>query len=237
MNNVLLIEPYTPETYQLMEGFHGLANCHVLHSPTVEDGLLTMERTYCDVVLVSIGSQPPNASKTVEQIRLRAADILVRSPEVMLLFDKPLPVPDALRCKELGAMCLWRGFPQAIYEEVRLAFWKRATRKHAATIRVDYRNGHHLLFAGSPPTRVDLGAQLTRMAVLVLSDCSCTVEFLADELGICRQSVKKYFLDLRLAFERLQTQCEVGARPDEIFWMEKRPGGTVCGVRANVIWS
>jgi hypothetical protein len=133
-------------------------------------------------------------------------------------------------------MPLRREVPQAVYEEARLAFWKRATRRHETTILIDCRNGHHFLFVGSPAAPVRLGMQLTRLAVLLLSGSeSYTVEFLADELGICRQSVKKYFFDLRRAFVQAQMQC---AGPVlELFWMEKRPGGSVCGVRANVVWS
>ena len=238
MKTALLIEPYSPDTYAFIDGLHDVTHCRVRHDQTIEDGLKTMEQTYCDLVLVTIAPQSSGALKVVEQIRSRASDLLVRPPEVILLFNKALPIPEALRCRDLGAMSMRRDVPQAIYEETRLAFWKRATRKHEVTVRVDYRNGHHLLYVGTPPVPVDLGAQLLRLAVLLLSgNESYTVEYLADELGVCRQSVKKYFLDLRRAFVRAHAQCEIGSRSGEIFWMEKRSGGTVCGMRANPIWN
>jgi hypothetical protein len=188
-----------------------------------------MEQTYCDLVLVTMSSTSLTGPKVVELIRSRASDLLVRPPDIHLLFNNSLPIPDVLRCREIGASSMRRDLPPAIYEEVRISCWKRATRKHDVTVRIDYRNGHHSLFVGSPPTSVELGAQLTHLAVLLLSGNECyTVQYLADELEICRQSVKKYICELRRIF--------FGMCGRYICWMERRPGGTVCGIKANAIW-
>lgn len=228
--NALLIEPYTPDTSAFIDGLHELTYCRVRHDETIEAGIQTMEQTYCDIVLVTITSRSLAAPKLVEQIRTHAYDRHIRPPDVILLFNNSLPIPDALRCRELGAMSLRRDVPQAVYEEARLAFWRRAIRKHELTVRVDYRNGHHFLFVGSSPVSVELSAQLTRLAVLLFSgNKSYTVEYIADELEICRQSVKKYVCELRRIFMEACGHC--------VFWMEKRPGGTVCGVKANIVWS
>lgn len=236
--NALLIEPYTPDTYAFIDGLHHLTHCRVRHDETLVEGLRTMEQVYCDAILVTISHQAPNARSVVESIRRRAVDLVVRPPQVFVLSDKHFPISDAIRCRDLGAICMRRDLPQAVYEEAQIAFWRRVARKHDMTIRVDYRNGHHFLYVGSPPVHVELGTRLARLAVLLLSgNESYTVEFLADELSVCRQSVKKYFLDLRQAFIRAEVQFNIGRLADEIFWMEKRPGGTVCGVRANVVWS
>jgi hypothetical protein len=193
-----------------------------------------MRQAYYDLILVTTNPQLPVGSKIVESIRSRATGLPVLPPDIILLFHNSPPLLDTLKCRELGIMCMRRDFPQTVYEEARLVFWKRATRKYKAMIRVDYREGHHLVFAGLPPTHVEMGSQLTRFAVILLSgNGSYSLEYVADELGVCRQSVKKYFLDIRRAFARAQPQFDW----DEIFWMERRPGGTVCGVRANVIWN
>jgi hypothetical protein len=228
--NALVIAPHMPDTYAFIDGLHAATHCRVRHNHTIQEGLRTMEQAYCDIVLVAMDSASPAVSKIIDLIRLRAIDLLVRPPDVILLFNGSLPIPDALRCRELGAIAMRRDVPLAVFEEARLAFWKRATRKHEVTLRVDYRNGHHSLFVGSSPVRIELGAQLTRIAVLLLGgNESYTVEWLADELEICRQSVKKYICDLRRV---LITTCGQG-----IFWMEKRPGGSVCGARANAVWN
>jgi len=237
--NVLIIEPYVPDTCALIEGLRGMTHSRVSQAETLAEGFTAMEETYFDIVLVTIHRQASLAAKVLKQIRSHATHLLVRPPDVILLVDGLLPMQEALRCRELGTMCMRRDLPQAVYEEARLMFWKRATRKYDVTFRVDFRNGHHFLFAGSPPVRVELGAQLTRLAVLLLGgNESYTVEFLADELSVCRQSVKKYFRDLRQAFVQVQTQLGIAScMQTEIFWMEKRPGGTVCGVKANVVWN
>ena len=66
-------------------------------------------------------------------------------------------------------MTLRRDFPQVIYEEAWLAFWKRTTRKHKVTVRIDYRNGYHFFSAGSPPIQLELSTQLTRARHLACS--------------------------------------------------------------------
>jgi hypothetical protein len=104
LNNALIIEPYTPDTYVFINGLHDLTHCRIRHNQTIEEGLRTMEQTYCDVILVTMTSQSPPAQRVVEQIRSRAADLFVRPPEVILLFNNSLPVSDALRCRELGGM-------------------------------------------------------------------------------------------------------------------------------------
>lgn len=228
--NALVIEPYTPDTYAFIDGLHEATHCRVSHDQTVQEGLRTMQQTYCDVVLVTMGVTSLDAPKTVELIRSRAHELLVRPPDVIVLFTRSLPIPDALKCRELGAMSMRRDIPLAVYEEARLAFWKRATRKHEITVRIDYRNGHHLLYIGSPPVRLELSSQLTRLAVRLLSGSeSYPLEYVADELEICRQSVKKYVCELR--------RCFVEVCGQSVFWMQKRAGGTVCGAKANAAWN
>jgi hypothetical protein len=134
----------------------------------------------------------------------------------------------------------WRatGYPLAVYDEAQLAFRRFATKKHDLTIRVEFRSGHHFLYIGSSPVPVGLSAQLTKLAVLLLSGRNCyPVEFLADELEVCKQSIKKYFCELRRAFVSAQKEFDIGSQIPEDFWMEKTAGGTVCGVKANVIWN
>lgn len=239
----LLTEKEASTAYPFIDGLHESTHCFVRHNRTVEECLCTMEQVYFDLILVTMNEESLPAPRIVELIWSRADQLHVRRPYVIPMFRGCLSIPDALKCREMGAMCemgaicLRRDLPQAVYEEAKLAFWKRSTKRYPITIRVEFRNGHHFLYLGSSPVRLELGDQLTRFAVLLLNSYeSCTVGYLADELSICLQSVKKYFCDLRRIFAA-HVHPNLGLSPESILWMEKRPGGTVCGAKVNVVWS
>lgn len=220
----LMIEPHSPATYPFIIGLHETTHCQVRHERTLDAGLKTMAQAFCGLVLVAMNEQLPSASEIVGRIASRATELLVRRPYVILLFENSIPIPDALKCREMGAMCMRREFPQVIYDEARLACWMNATRKHDTTIRIAFRAGRHALYFGSSPVETSLGAQLTKLVVILLGGKeSYSLEYLADELGICRQSVKKYVFEIRRIF-------------GNIFWIERRSGGSVCGVTANGVW-
>jgi hypothetical protein len=236
----LCIEKLTPATYPFIDGLHATTHCSVYHDESLDAGLRTMGQRYFDLILVTHEQLPARASEIVGRIHSYAKDLLIRCPEVILLSEEPLPVQDALKCRDMQAMCMLREFPQPVYEEAKLAFWKRATRKHDLTLRIAFCSGHYdiSLGIGSSFVSLELGSQLTKQ-VLILSggNESYPVEFIADKLGICRQSVKKYMAELRRT--SIVTQREVGiADPEKnAFWMERRPGGTVCGLKVNVVWA
>jgi hypothetical protein len=236
--NALVIEPYSPATYGFIDGLNHATHCRVRHVETIEEGLRAFEEVHFDLVIVSIDQRSPPGSAIAERIKSRAAELNVRCPYVILLFSERFPMSDAQKCRDMDSIYLRHDYPLAVYDEAQLAFRRFATKKHNLTIRVEFRSGHHFLYVGSSSIPVGLGTQLTKLAVLLLSGRDCyPVEFLADELGVCRQSIKKYFFELRRAFVRAPKELGIGSQIAEEFWMEKRAGGTVCGVRANTIWN
>ena len=236
---VLCIEKCSSATYPFIDGLHATTHCSVYHDESLDAGLCTMRQRYFDLVLVTFEQPPTRAWEIVDRIQSCAKDLPIRCPQVILLSEKPLPVPDALKCRDLGAMSMLREFPQPVYEEAKLAFWKRATRKHDLILRIDFCNGHHTisLGIGSSFVPLELGTQLTKkVLILAGGNESYPVEFIADELGICRQSVKKYMAESRHASIVAQGKLPVADPIKDVFWMERRPGGTVCGINANIVW-
>jgi len=59
---------------------------------------------------------------------------------------------------------------------------------------------------------------------------------LADELGICRQSVKKYMLALRRAYDLVRSETGIKEPGSSVVWMKRSAGGTLCGLRATIVW-
>lgn len=235
--NALVIERYSTETYVLIDGLNEASRCRVRHKETVDEGLYEMEQVYFDLILVTIDADVTVGSEIVERIRVRANDLVVPCPQVIVLFRGALPVPEAAKCKAMTAAYLRRSIPQAIYDETCIASWQSRTTRHSVTISVEFRNGHHFFYYGGSNKPLEMGAQLSRLAAILASGCDFySAEYLADELGVCRQSVKKYCCELRRVFASAADHADQGRR-DDIVWMEKRPGGSICGLRANVIWS
>jgi hypothetical protein len=235
--NALVIERYSPATYVLIDGLNEAARCRVRHKESLEDGLREMEQVYFDVILVKIEENAIVGSAVVERIRAWATELVVPRPSVILMFEGSLPLHDAAKCKSMNASYLRRNIPQVIYDEARVVCWRSRTTKYDRAITVEFRNGHHFFYLGSSLMPVEMAAQLAKLAaILVSGNESYSVEYLADELGICRQSVKKYCFELRRVFTSAQQLNGEEGRTKEIVWMEKRPGGTICGVRSNVIW-
>ncbi len=235
----LLVEQQTTATYPFITGLHEATHCSILHNESIDDAIDTIHRVPVNLLLVTLIPRPDEAWRIAERIRTETVGAPVRYPRAILLVERPLPVQDALRCRDFQAPSMLRGFPEPVYEEARVAFWALATRSFPSTIRIEFCNGHHRLYfcAGELSEEIDAGRQLVRLAVTLAGGRkSYTVESLADDLGICKQSVKKYMAELRRATTLAQQRLNILTPNIDVFWMERQSGGTLCGISANVVW-
>jgi hypothetical protein len=120
----------------------------------------------------------------------------------------------------------------------RVALWMRQTKKYRSTLRIDFDQGHYSLhFCTSTAARqLRVSSRPTEMAATMARGLDFySVEQLADQLEVCRQTIKKYIFELREASLDIQRELMVPELDEDIFWMERRRGGTICGMRANII--
>jgi DNA-binding NarL/FixJ family response regulator len=234
----LVIEAYSAETQVFMEELNAATGCNVYHAQSVDAGLRVVRDQRPDAVLVNLDQLNVEGWQVVERIRCEAREARERCPYVILLSARPRPVSDAAKCRELQAVCMFREFWPAIWEELRIVFWVRQFRKHKSTIRIEFNGASYSLHfsAGRSSTQMRVAARPAELAVLLARGReSYTVEEIADALGVCRQTVKKYMRELREASLQAQRDLLVSEPDTRIFWMERRAGGTICGVKANII--
>lgn len=237
MSTALVIESQSNVKQLLVEDLHTRTYCRVRSSETVEEGLEIMAQVRCDIVLITLEPSSAPAWQIVKKIHVHAHKLIVKRPEVLILYSSPLQPPDANKCRLMEATCLPRELTQLVAYEALLAFGRQTTIKHPLTIRVEFRSGHWFLYIGTSRTHIGLGLQLARLVVILLeANGPCSVEYLADRLGVCRQTIKKYFDDLRRIFLAALAEFEVTSPIDGLFWMVRQPGGTVCGVNARGVW-
>ncbi len=234
----LMVEQYSPATQVFIEGLNAATGCVVDHAQSIDEGLGVIRAKRPDLVLVNLDQLRADAWSVAERIRHETTDAISKCPHIVVLSKMPRPIRDAAKCRDLQAVCMLREFWPPIYEEARVALWLRYTKKFRSTLRIEFAQGHHSLHFCTNITsqQLRLSSRLAQMAVIMAGRLEFyAVEQLADELGVCRQTIKKYMLELREA--SLQTQRELMiSEPDKtIFWMERRPGGTICGIRANIV--
>ncbi len=233
----LVIEAYSAETQVFIEELNGAIGCNVYHAQSVEAGLQVLRDQHPDAVIVNLDLLNVEGWRVVERIRCEARDVRIRCPYVILLSAKPRPLSDAAKCRELQAVCMFRDFWPAIWEELRVIFWMHQFRKFRSTIRVDFNGASYSLHlcAGRSSTQMLVAARPAELAVLLAGGREYyTVEEIADALGVCRRTVKKYMRELREASLQAQRDLLIPEPDTRIFWMERRPGGTICGVKANI---
>jgi hypothetical protein len=235
----LLIEKYSSATDPFIQRLHETTHCSVFHDQSIEEAFCTMRREHVDLVLVTLEKQPVEAAQIVEQIQSYAGNMLIKCPHLIMLSKQSLPIGDARRCRDRRTMCMLRESPEAVCEEARVLFSMLGTRPLNSTIQIEYRNGHHTVSfcSGTFSEEIQGGLYLIKTAVILAGGKkSYAVEFVADELGVCRQSVKKYLHELNRAAVLAQQQLNIDKPERHIFWMERAVGGTRCGARANFVW-
>ena len=163
----------------------------------------------------------------------------MQCPYMIFLSTRRLQIQEASKCWKLHVTCMLRDSWPAIFEEVRKALWLRQTRKMKSTIRFSRYQGHYVLHQCVDMTQahISVAFQPAKVAVILTGGLvAYTVQRIADELGVCCQTVKKYMWELRERSLLAQQELHVLEPDKDIFWMERRAGGTVCGIKANLIW-
>ncbi len=205
----------------------------------LNEGLDSMSQKHYDLILVNVGQQSMDGSQIVRRIQVRAKELFLRCPQIILLSTAPMPLEEAAKCRGIQAMCMLRQYAPPIYEEVRVRFWMRQIRTRGSTIRIDNCHGHYYLdfCLGVFSSAIEVGHQPAKLAAIMAGGLpSYHLETLADELEVCRQSVKKYIWELRQGSLRAQERLQIYEPDYDVFWMARGTGGTRCGIKATVVW-
>jgi nucleoside-diphosphate-sugar epimerase len=115
----------------------------------------------------------------------------------------------------------------------------REPQKMNSTIRFERHQGHYALYhyEDMASAHICVGFQPAKQAVVLAGGrIAYTVEEIADILGVTRPTVKKYMWELREGDLLAQQELQILEPDRNIFWTERRPGGAVLGIKANIIW-
>lgn len=236
MSAALVIEPQTFARDLFISELNAVAYCSVRSAETLEQGVRIMKEVHCGVVFVTIDQISAPAAEIVKRLYDRADELVIKRPEVFILYTKELPVAEVNTCRNMEAFCLPRDLTRFVCYEARAAFSRLVTRKHPITLRIAFRCGHHFVYFGMCPTHLELGAQLAKLLAALAAYRSCTVEFLADLLGVTRATIKKYFHALRVVFLAAQKNANLPEPYTDVISMTRQSGGTICGVNANCVF-
>jgi hypothetical protein len=238
---LLHIEEWTTETDHLIQDLHAGTGCAIEHAKSIDEALFKLLQNggRIDLITLTAGGRADDVLGFPERVRTLTANNLIRCPEMVVLAATMLPLPCAAKLLDQQVICLLRSSEKSITEMIRILLWRLRSARSGLVIRIEFRGGNYRFFiCGTGCSQeIELSTQIGRLLRLLLREFnSYTVEMLADELGISRQSVKKYMRELRAAIAIAMTKIKSPAAP-EIVWMRRLPGGTLCGIRAHPIWS
>jgi DNA-binding NarL/FixJ family response regulator len=236
---VLVIEQWTPRTQIFIEQLNRAAGCGVYHAQSLDEGLCTMKERHADVIVVNLDEQEQEGWHVAEQIRSESLDAHMLCPYMIFQYARRILDEDARKCWDLDVACMLREWWPAVFEEVRKALWKRRKRRMNSTIRFQRHQGHYTLHHCKDMTSAHICVpfQPVRLAVILAGGLGAyTVQSIADDLGLCCQSVKKYIWELREGDLQAQRELNIIEPDRDVFWMERKAGGTLAGIRANIIW-
>jgi hypothetical protein len=170
-----------------------------------------------------------SVAEKAECPRFLVLSLIAQPPEVCAAFEKT------------GAHYLHRPQPDQVVDFVRRLQWQIRADKSLPTIVVKRDSGHVreiVVRNGSAcAAALSLGPKLRELVgyLALHRRTESTTRMIADELGICRQSVKEYFLRLRRALEEASQDAGLGLTGSAVFWTRKLSGGYVYGLTANAI--
>lgn len=82
-----------------------------------------------------------------------------------------------------------------------------------------------------------IGPQVAKMIAMAAGGREWySVRTLADKLGLCRPTIKKYFWESQEASLQVQQDLSIADPERDIFWLQRLPGGTIGGIKANILW-
>jgi DNA-binding XRE family transcriptional regulator len=185
-----------------------------------------------------VSEDTDEALRFPDRLRAFAAKDLIRYPYLIALGSEVLPPNFGAKCIELDMGFILRESTKQIHATVKAIYWRLRTKKRRVTIRVEYIRGRYVfhLCGANGSNEMRLGVQLGKLLLMLARGGHFyTVETLADELGISKQSVKKYMKALRVAFDSAKEGLLISETSEDVFCMERRVGGTICELRANVV--
>jgi hypothetical protein len=236
---ILHIEEWSSAANNLIQELHTGTGCSIEHAGSLDEGLLRIEQGHgsVDIVLYTVAPTSGDALVFPERVRAMANDALFRCPHLVLLASAPLGLPCAVKCMDRQVVYLLRNYSKQIVETVKVLLWKIRTSKPGPTIRIEFHGGSYRFFiCGSTISEeILVTMQIGRLLLLLLRG-TCSVDMVANALGISRQTVKKYMCALRLIIRSLLDLMNMDSLGPDIVWMKRSLGGTVCGLRANPVW-
>lgn len=240
MSKVLFVEPPTESTAVLLDCFQKILHWKVIHVPTLAGPMLITER-YDDlkVVIITLGSNPSEASRLIRDLRESATLGGVILPYVVVLSPFKQRPDLAARFERLGSVYLLRAYPDQIVEVVKKLEWQDRAYGGRATLIIRRTAGHVAETAvqvGSLRIPLRLGPRLRALIehLAVNSRTEHSTEMLADTLGIQAQSLKEYLLRLRRVLDDAFAEACVAIRGEDVVWTKQFPGGFLHGLHANV---
>jgi hypothetical protein len=239
----LLIEKPRDTFHEFIAGVRAATSSVIVHADSIPKGLQHFANRLNDIQIAvcTVERDPNEAIGFVKQVRSAAQQAMVSAPRTLILTRESQPEWASDTFEKLGVEQLLRTFPDQVFEKLRLIRWQLRLRKSLPTLYIRCR--HDLVVAaGFRPANhladLSIGGRLRDLVRYfgLYPNMEHTTRMLADELAISLQSVKTYMLRLREAVNRLHRRGMITFEGHHIFWTEKRPGGFVHGLRANVVF-
>jgi hypothetical protein len=234
-----VIEPYSMEAQVFLEELNAATGCSPHYAQSLDEGLSMMKEKRVAAMLVNLDEQGGKAWQVVGRIRSEARDAFMRCPHLILLSARELPIEDVRKICKLHFVWMRREWWPAIFQEVRRALWTREPQKMNSTLRFEHHQGHYVLYhcLDRASAHIPVPFQPTKLAVVLAGGLTAyTTEQIADTLGVTRPTVKKYMRELREGDLLAQRELQILESDRNVFWTERRTGGTVHGIMANILW-
>jgi DNA-binding NarL/FixJ family response regulator len=239
---ILLCEKSAHTTEVLRADLEREIGWRVLHAESLREAsrYASTLRNRLRVVIVTTGRNSGETQHFIRQLRSASFANDVECPRILVLSLVVQGPEVAVAFEKLGAHYLLRAYSEQIVQFVKKFQWQGRAEKSLPTIIVRRFRGHVSQVAvqwSCLESQVEAGPRLRELAeyLAVHARTEHTTEMIADELGICRQSVKEYLLRLRRAFNQACEVASIGATGERVFWTRKISGGYVHGISANVV--
>jgi hypothetical protein len=236
---ILLVEPPSNETTMLVQALHKRTGACLYHAPSLAEGLQRIINAQGTIDVALCFSESPAAILGFTQhVSVESAVALIRPPKLIALVPSTIAIPDFAKLK-MHLPTLLRDQLEQICLDVAALLWTMRTGGDGPSLRLEHRNGHYGMFLPGATADVEIqGSRKIQILARILAGGlqSYPLEEVADRLEICRQSVKKYMLELRRAYDAARIKAGINEPGTSVVWMRRGSGGTVCGLRVRVSW-
>jgi DNA-binding NarL/FixJ family response regulator len=226
-------------------GLQLVSGCEVLTVHSLEEGLQAARDNLASIhlVLVTLSSRPEYGLQFLRNLRELSDGMMFDCPRFLVLTSYPLSLryPGYLkRFQVIGARCILHSDDEAAYEEVRQMMTDLRYCKSWPTLLLHHGLLGTVSILAGPARALHWNPGPRLLPLLVLLARSRQRGFstgeLANALAISVHSVKIYIQRLRQDFDRIRTELGIQMPGKDVVWTERRPGGFVHGLCANIIW-